>query len=92
MGEDHYIQAQAYMYILYKGVYIRIYMYTIAQTIRPTVHAEQEQMGGGRRPGETTEFKETGSYGFGYPQFTPCNFIEQLQLVEQVAIKRNCIE
>lgn len=31
-----------------------------------------------------TEFKETGNYGFGYPQFTPCNFIEQLQLVKQV--------
>jgi hypothetical protein len=31
-----------------------------------------------------TEFKETGSYGFGYPQFTPCNFIERLQLVTQV--------
>ena len=31
-----------------------------------------------------TEFKETGNDGFGYPKYTPCNFIEQLQLVKQV--------
>ena len=31
-----------------------------------------------------TEYKETGDLGFGYPRFTPCNFVERLQLVTQV--------
>ena len=31
-----------------------------------------------------TDYKETGDLGFGYPKFTPCNFIERLQLVKQV--------
>ena len=31
-----------------------------------------------------TEYKETGNLGFGYPQFTPCNFIERFQLQVEV--------
>lgn len=31
-----------------------------------------------------TEYKETGNLGFGYPQFTPCNFIERFQLKVEV--------
>lgn len=31
-----------------------------------------------------TEYKETGDLGFGYPKYTPCNFVERLQLVTQV--------
>jgi len=31
-----------------------------------------------------TNFQETGDIGFGYPRFTPCNFVEQLQMVRQV--------
>jgi hypothetical protein len=32
----------------------------------------------------STNYKETGNLGFGYPQFTPCSFIERLQLITQV--------
>jgi hypothetical protein len=31
-----------------------------------------------------TDFKETGDLGFGYPKFTPCNFIERLQVQVQL--------
>lgn len=31
-----------------------------------------------------TQFRETSNDGFGYPAYTPCNFIEQLQLVKLV--------
>jgi hypothetical protein len=31
-----------------------------------------------------TEYKETGDLGFGYPKYTPCSFVERLQLVRQV--------
>ena len=31
-----------------------------------------------------TEYKETGNLGFGYPQFTACNFIERFQLQVEV--------
>lgn len=31
-----------------------------------------------------TEYKETGNDGFGYPAFTPCKFVERLQLVKLV--------
>jgi hypothetical protein len=31
-----------------------------------------------------TNYQETGNFGFGYPMFTPCNFVEQLQMVRQI--------
>lgn len=31
-----------------------------------------------------TEFKNTENFGFKYPKFTPCKFIEQLQLVTEI--------
>ncbi len=31
-----------------------------------------------------TNYKETGDLGFGYPKFTPCNFVQSLQLVTEV--------
>lgn len=31
-----------------------------------------------------TSYRETGDLGFGYPKFTPCNFIEQLRMVREV--------
>jgi hypothetical protein len=31
-----------------------------------------------------TDYKNTGDLGFGYPKFTPCKFVESLQLVTQV--------
>jgi hypothetical protein len=31
-----------------------------------------------------TSYRETGDLGFGYPKFTPCNFIEQLRMVREI--------
>lgn len=31
-----------------------------------------------------TQYRETGNLGFGYPQYTPCGFVERLQLVTHV--------
>lgn len=30
-----------------------------------------------------TDYRETGELGFKYPKFTPCNFIERIQLITE---------